>query len=164
MLLAWLDRACAMTAACVTQDSSVEQPMQQRVFLPSDDYASRLPMPCVDLPPCICGIARSFAAHDQIVLEYSSQRSRLPLTADLFAISGADFANDLSRQRAVFPVTLDGSREITVESLAPHRALAPSMTQPECIIVQDLAAENHKLLIRYLHSRICARLYERDFC
>jgi hypothetical protein len=99
-------------------------------------------MPCVDLPPCICGIARSFAAHDQIVLEYSSQQSRLPLNADLFAISDADFANELSRQRAVFPVTLDGSREITVECLVPLRALAPSITQPECIIVQDLAAEN----------------------
>jgi hypothetical protein len=64
------------------------------------------------------------------------------LNADLFAIADADFANELSRRRAVFPVTLDGSREITVECLAPLRALSPFITQPECIIVQDLAAEN----------------------
>jgi ribonuclease HI len=117
--------------------------MRQRV-IPSDvhvGYASGLPLPRVDLPPCICGIARSFAAHEQVVLEYSSSRSRLPLTADLSAISDADFAKELSRQRAVFFVTLDGSRDITVECLAPLRSLAPSFTQPECIIVQDLAAE-----------------------
>jgi hypothetical protein len=57
--------------------------MQQRV-IPNDvnaDFVSSLPMPRVDLPPCICGIARSFVAHDQIVLEFSSSRPRLPLTS-----------------------------------------------------------------------------------
>ena len=132
-----------MTAACVAHDSSVEQPMQQRVN-PSHanaDFVRSLPMPCVDLPPGICGIARSKAAHDQIVLEFSSLRSRLPSTADLFAIPDAEFANELSKHGAVFPVTLDGSREITIECLAPLRTLAPSIIQPECIIVQDLSAE-----------------------
>ena len=88
--------------------------------------------PSIDLPTCICGVARSLAAHDLVSLEYSMSRALLPLTAYLAAISDA----------AIVPVTLDGISNIAVECLVPLRALAPSITQPECVIDQDLDAKN----------------------
>ena len=44
--------------------------------------------------------------------------------------------------QAIVPVTLDGISNIAVECLVPLRALAPSITQPECVIDQDLDAKN----------------------
>ena len=71
-LLDWLDRACTAPGAGDTSDSPEADIMNPRA-LPSDvqaDYVSSLPIPRVDLPPCVCGTASSLAAHDQIALEY----------------------------------------------------------------------------------------------
>ena len=43
-------------------------------------------LPSIDLPPCVCGFARSLAAHDLINLEYSTSRGFLPPITDLAAI------------------------------------------------------------------------------
>ena len=142
-LLSWLDRALASASAVQTHDPPAAPCMVPRAV--SSDVnggnGNCCSMSRVDLPPCICGIARSVAAHDLIDLECSPSWSPPLLPADLNVISDADLATELCRKRAVLSITLDGSREITVECLVPLRTLAPSITRPEYIVVQDLGAE-----------------------
>jgi len=143
-LLAWMDRVTIVTASCEVPDRTVENLCIPR-FSPQEtpvNCKSLYVPPAIDLPPCICGIARSLAAHDLINLEYSMSQDFLPLTTDLAAISDEDLAKELSRVRAIVSVTLDGIREIAIECLVPLRALAPSMNRPECVIVQDLDAKS----------------------
>ena len=77
----------------------------------------------------------------------------LPLTTDLATMSDEDLAKELSRTRAIVSVTLDGIREIAVECLVPLRALAPSMTRPECVIVRDLDAKALTINLQFSQKR-----------
>ena len=139
-----MDRVTIAAAGCEVPDRTVEELSIPR-FSPQDaqvNCRSLYVPPTIDLPPCICGIARSLAAHDLINLENSMSQDFLPLTTDLATISDEDLAKELSRVRAIVSVTLDGIRAIAIECLVPLRALAPSMTRPECVIVQDLDAKS----------------------
>ena len=145
-LLAWLDRVTIASASATGQapDRTLDK-LTGSGINPQDAHVNCMSLPAppsIDLPPCICGVATSLAAHDLVNLEYSTPQASLSLISELAAISDEDLAKELCRVRAIVPVTLDSIREITVECLVPLSALAPSMTRSECIIVQDLDAQN----------------------
>ena len=92
-----MDRAHA-AAACKVPYQIVEKLMTvYHCISPQDAHVNCISLhaaPSIDLPQCICGVARSFAVHDLINLEYSMSLAFLPLTADLAAISDEDLAKN----------------------------------------------------------------------
>jgi ribonuclease HI len=148
-LLSWLDSAQSSAnkepeksgADCSEQPPAVSQRVE-RIKEQDPDNA-----PCVELPPCICGLARSNASHDRIVLECSPNPlvgTRLGDVSDLHCISDIDLAWVLCRSRAVFSFAVSDSKMTTVECLLPLRAvlsLVPVFAPPECILVQNTAAK-----------------------
>ena len=148
-LLSWLDRAqSSANKENVSADGSAQSPVGfQRELVPSTREQSLGAAPCVELPSCICGVARFSASHDRIVLECSQTRAictKFNDKTDLRHISDIDLAWVMCRARAVFSFSLSDSQTTTVECLLPLRTvlpLAPVLAPPECILVQNTAAE-----------------------
>ena len=168
----WLDQAPAPPAISVESTLEADRgtsPMHFPHHRSASDRSkgSRPSASRVTLPPCVRGRARSIQSHDRVQLEciYESARDAL------CKISDHDLAVAMCQVRSIFSFSTDESTTIQVECLVPLRALCPSATCPESIVVQDISAERFAnqftvLTMAFVRDSLVAvgAEYVRDAC
>ena len=150
-LLSWLDRAHLRERTTVPLesrvDSGVQYPMPHQVNRAEPKEQTFDTAQCLELPPCICGVPRSRASHDRIVLELNQDLTtskHLAGDADLCRITDIDLCKAMCCTRAVFSYAVNDSQTLTVECLLSLRSvlsLDPNPASPECILVRNIDAE-----------------------